>query len=307
METKPTSKRILITGASGFLGGNLALHFQREGWITWGAHHAHAAAFKDIQARVLDICLPDAIARILDEAKPDAVIHAAAMAAPDDCAADIPATRQINVQGPKLLATACAQRGIKLVFISTDLVFSGDKAFQIENDQPRPLGVYGKSKVDAEKEVLAATASKPLVARLPLLYGWGRGPAKGRNFAEQWLRLLLTGGRVQAFNDQFRTPLYVEDAAIGLRLCLEKNLEGIVHIAGPERVSRYDLGVKLAQVFSLPVESVLASSVNDVVYRDPRPSDVTLSINHLRESTGFSPRGLADGIEEMHQDLLRQA
>ena len=112
---------------------------------------------------------------------------------------------------------------------------------------------------------------------------------------------------MQAFNDQFRTPLYVEDAAIGLRLCLEKNLEGTVHIAGPERVSRYDLGVKLAQSFSLPVESVLATSVNDVVYRDPRPSDVTLSINHLKESTNFSPRGLADGIEEMHQDLLRQA
>jgi dTDP-4-dehydrorhamnose reductase len=300
-------KRVLITGASGFLGGNLALQFQRQGWTVWGTHHAHAAAFKDIQERVLDICVPEAIARVLDEAKPDAVIHTAAMAAPDDCAADVPATRQINVQGPKLLAGACAQRGIKLLFTSTDQVFSGAKAFQVEDDTVQPLGVYGKSKVDAEKEILSASAARPLVVRLPLMYGWGRGPAKGRNFAEKWLRTLLTGGKIQAFTDQWRTPLYVEDAATALRLLLEADLQGTVHVAGPDRVNRYELGVQLARAFSLPESGILASSVNDTVYRDPRPADVSLSIERLRQATGFTPLGMAAGVEEMHQDLLRQA
>ena len=302
-------KRVLITGVSGFLGSNLALHFQREGWATWGTHHSRAAAFKDIQERVLDVCLPDSIARILDEAQPDLVIHAAAMAAPDDCAADIPATRQINVQGPKLMAAACAQRGIKLVFTSTDLVFPGDRAFQTELDATRPLGVYGKSKVDAEQEVLAAAhgAARPLVARMALMYGWGRGVAKGRNLAEKWLKTLLTGGRAQSFTDQFRTALYVEDACVALRLAAEKDLQGLLHVAGPDRVSRYDLAVSLAKAFSLPPEAILAGSAQDVVFRDPRPLDLTLSIERLKQETGFTPRGMTAGVEEMHQDLLRQA
>jgi dTDP-4-dehydrorhamnose reductase len=143
--------------------------------------------------------------------------------------------------------------------------------------------------------------------RLPLMYGWGRGPAKGRNFAEKWLRALLTGGKVQAFTDQWRTPLYVEDAATALRLLLEKEAEGIVHVAGPDRVNRYELGLQLAKAFSLAPEAVIASSVNDTVYRDPRPADVSLSIEKLKTATGFTPLGMAAGIEEMHQDLLKQA
>jgi dTDP-4-dehydrorhamnose reductase len=299
--------RVLITGVSGFLGSNLALHFQREGWLVWGTHHAHAAAFKDIQERVLDICVPDEIARVLDEAKPDAVIHAAAMAAPDDCAADLPATRQINVQGPRLMAEACAARGIKLVFTSSDLVFAGDKPFQVETDAPSPLGVYGKSKADAEIEVLGASGCRPLAARMALMYGWGRGVAKGRNLAEKWLRTLLTGGRAQSFTDQFRTALYVEDACIALRLAIEKDLRGILHVAGPERVSRYDLAVNLARAFSLPPEAIIPGSALDVVFHDPRPLDLTLSVERLKTETGFTPRGMQAGVEEMHQDLLRQA
>ena len=300
-------KRILITGVSGFLGSNLALHFQREGWTVWGTHHSRANAFKDIQARILDICLPDEISRVLDEAKPEVVLHAAAMAHPDECADDIPATRQINVQGAKLMAQACAERGIKIVFTSTDLVFDGQKPFQVEGDVTHALGVYGKSKVDAEKEVLAATGAKPLVARMALMYGWGRGTAKGRNLAEKWLKTLLTGGRAQSFTDQFRTALYVEDACIALRKVIEAGLEGTVHIAGPERVSRYDLAVALAKAFSLAPEAILASSAQDVVMKDPRPLDLTLSIDHLIQSTGFTPRPMLAGVEEMHQDLLRQA
>jgi dTDP-4-dehydrorhamnose reductase len=265
----PTS--ILITGASGFLGGNLALHLQRHGFTVSGAYHERPVTFDGIETLALDVCLPDAMAEALDRVKPAAVIHTAAMAAPDACAADVPATRQINVQGPKLLAAACAARGIKMIFTSTDLVFSGERAFQSETDPVKPLGVYGRSKADAEIAVLDATAAKPLVMRLPLMYGWGRGPAKGRNFSEQWLRSLLTGGKIAAFTDQWRTPLYVEDAANALRLAVEKDLQGIVHVAGPDRVNRHDIGVKLAKAFSLPEASVIASSVNDVVYRDPPP------------------------------------
>jgi dTDP-4-dehydrorhamnose reductase len=299
--------RILITGVSGFLGSNLALHFQKQGWSVWGTHRSRPAAFTDVTERVLDICRPDEIARVLDEAKPDAVIHSAAMAAPDDCAADVPATRQINVQGPRLMAEACATRGIKLVFTSTDLVFAGDKPYQLETDPPKPLGVYGKSKVDAEVEVLGAGGARPVAARLALLYGWGRGAARGRNLAEQWLRQLLTSAKVQSFSDQFRTALYVEDACTALRLAVEKDLRGILHVAGPERVSRYELAVRLAREFSLPEDSVLAGSALDAVFRDPRPLDVTLNIDRLKNEAGFTPRGPAEGVKHMHEDLLSQA
>src|SRR4051812_11560690 len=112
--------KVLITGVSGFLGSNVAPHFARHGWEVWGTYHGNEPKFPGVTARRLDIVQPFLIASLLDEVKPDALIHAAAIADPEMAAADLPATRQINVQGSKLLAAACAERGIKFAFASTD-------------------------------------------------------------------------------------------------------------------------------------------------------------------------------------------
>lgn len=294
--------RALITGAGGFLGSNLAVHLRDHDWVVWGAHFSKAPGLKGVEERRLDICLPDAVEALVAEAKPDVVFHLAGLTKPDDCAADPPAARQINVQGAKLVALAAAAAGARVVFTSTDQVCDGSRALSAETDPARPLGVYGRSKLDAEAAVLEATQGKALVLRLALTYGWGRGAAKGRNFCEQWLRLILTGGRVAAFTDQWRTPIYAEDACLAMLAGATQGWDGVLNLAGPERAPRHDFAVRLASEFGFPAEAVQAASASDVVFRDPRPADASLSITRL-QGLGFEPRDISAGLKAMHTAL----
>jgi dTDP-4-dehydrorhamnose reductase len=294
--------RALITGAGGFLGSNLAVHLRDHDWVVWGTHYSKPAGLKGVEERRLDICLPDAVNALVAEAKPDVIFHLAGLTKPDDCAADPPAARQINVQGAKLVAQAAATAGARFVFTSTDQVFDGSRALSAESDPARPLGVYGRSKLDAEAAVMEATYGKALVLRLALTYGWGRGAAKGRNFCEQWLRLILTGGRVAAFTDQWRTPIYAEDACLAMLTGATQGWDGVLNLAGPERANRYDFAAQLAAEFGFPVEAVQAASASDVVFRDPRPADASLSITRL-QGLGFQPRSISEGLKSMHTAL----
>lgn len=296
------AERAFITGLSGFLGSSLAAHLGRHGWEVWGSYKEREPKLKGVEARHLDICLPEAWSTVLAEAKPKVVFHLAAQADPDTCAADVAATRQINVQGARFAAQAAAAVGAKLIFTSTDQVHDGSRALSSETDPANPLGVYGRSKFDAEGLVLAEAGAKPLVVRLALTYGWGRGAARGRNFAEKWIRTLLTGNRLAAFTDQFRTPVYGEDACTALRQAAEQDWQGLLNVAGPERASRHEFALKLAREFALPEALVQAASANDVVFRDRRPPDSSLGIKKLL-GLGLRPLGLDEGLKALHAEL----
>jgi dTDP-4-dehydrorhamnose reductase len=301
-EARAAGRRALITGLGGFLGSNRAVHLSRLGWTVWGTWHAKDPGLAGVEARHLDVCIPAEVEKLVGEARPDVVFHLAAIANPDACADDEPAARQINVQGAKIVALAARRSGARMVFTSTDQVFDGTRGLWKEADAPGPPGAYGRSKRDAEKAVLEASENGALVVRLALTYGWGRGGARGRNFAEQWLKTLLTGGSVPAFTDQWRTPIYGEDACEALRLGADQGWRGLLHLAGPERVTRHDFAVRLAREFGFPPEGMKAASLNDTVFRDPRPADASLDTAKLR-GLGFSPRGLDDGLKAMHLEL----
>jgi dTDP-4-dehydrorhamnose reductase len=293
--------RAFITGLGGFLGSNLAPHLQSMGWTVSGSWHRRDPQLKGVAGSHLNICLPEAVEAAVKAAKPDWVFHLAALADPDACAEDPSAARQINVQGAKLVAQAAVRAGARICFISTDQVFDGRRSHFSETDAPHPLGTYGRSKHDAEALVLEA-APKALVVRLALTYGWGRGAARGRNFCEKWIRTWLTGGRVAAFHDQYRTPLYAPDACEALRRAAENQTTGLLHLAGPERLSRLDFARRLAAEFHFPEEGIQAVSMGDVAFKDPRPADASLNIERLK-SLGFTPRGVDEGLRAMHADL----
>jgi dTDP-4-dehydrorhamnose reductase len=294
--------KVLVSGASGFLGSNLALEAVKRGHQVWGTYYKQPFQLKGIEASKLDICIPSAIEALFKEAQPDFVFHLAAMSKPDDCAKDEPACRQINVQGSKLLAEACAKSGAKLIFTSTDLVFDGSVHFTREEDEARPLGVYGRSKLDAEKAVLGVEGARAAVMRTVLMYGWGR--AAGRSFAETWLRQFLTSQPLRAFTDQYRCPVWAEDLCDVLLKAAEADLKGIYHTAGPERMNRYDFAKRLAVEFALNPDLVLPTSMADAVFDDPRPKECSLNIEKLQAALDYKPLGVADGLKRMHERLL---
>jgi dTDP-4-dehydrorhamnose reductase len=221
------------------------------------------------------------------EAQPDAAIHAAAMAAVSDCTRDLARAAAVNTGATGELAELCAAAGARLVFVSTDLVFDGERAPYREADEPAPLSVYGRTKAAAERAVLKSPGHA--VVRVSLLFG---PSINGRaNFFDKQIEALRGGQPVCLFHDEWRTPLGLATAAKALVAIADSNVGGIVHLGGPERMSRVEMGVRLARFLGIRAAGIEPAS-RQTAGGEPRPRDVSLDSTRWRQQfpTILSPR-----------------
>jgi len=247
--------RILLTGASGFLGHPLADELRRRGLRFVSAGRAGC----DVH---LDLADPDSIPAALGGTPADLVIHAAALASPAACEANPARADAVNHVASRRLAEWA---GGRIVLVSTDLVFDGTAARYAREAPATPLGAYARSKARAEEAVRAAGG---VVVRVPLLFG----PSfDGRRGVTDMIR--SAAGSLPLFTNEFRTPLHAADAARGLvELALARSGPGTLHLAGPERVSRYELGRRF-----LAASGLAGPRLDPVECTDPlRPRDVSL-------------------------------
>ncbi len=286
-------KRLLITGAGGFLGWNLCREL-RERWEIVGAARSRPVPMESVRSVVIDLTDPSAVRRMLLDVHPDGVIHAAAAAKPDYCQLHPKESARINVDVPILLADLCADAGIPLVFTSSDLVFDGRNPPYRENDPVSPLSVYGEQKVRAEEEILQRHPAAA-VCRMALMFGNG-GP-HGASFLEPMVRAMRQGEELKLFTDELRTPISGRDAALGLELAIRK-ASGLLHLGGPERISRYAFGSMISEVFDVHEPRFTPALQSEVSTPAPRPPDVSLdSSKALR--LGFRQTPLQKSLREL--------
>jgi dTDP-4-dehydrorhamnose reductase len=248
--------RVLVTGASGFLGPWVLAELRRRGCSVLTASRRVA----DLR---LDLADPDAIGDVV-AAQPAAVLHLAAMSRLADCAADPAAARAINADAAGALAVAF---GARLLLVSTDLVFDGRKAPYGPLAAVEPLSEYGASKAAGEELALQHGGR---VARLPLLFA-----ADARRGATGMIRGALRDRQLLGlFTNEYRTPLHCADAAVGLCDQLFA-FDGPprVHLPGPERLSRWELGQRFCAVHGLRTELLAPVECQD----SSRPIDVSLA------------------------------
>jgi dTDP-4-dehydrorhamnose reductase len=290
-------KKLLVTGASGFLGWNLC-QLAKEAWDVYGTYFSKTVEIPDVTVVKADLRDFQEIKRLFSEIGPAAVIHTAAQSSPNFCQTYPEESHSINVTASCNIAGLSADYGIPCVFTSTDLVFDGLNAPYRETDPVCPVSVYGEQKVMAEQG-MRSRYPKVALCRMPLMFGVA--PPTATSFIQPFIKILREGKELNLFSDEFRTPVSGVTAAKGLLLALEK-VEGLLHLGGKERVSRYDFGRLMVDALQLPQENLKACKQKDVPMAASRPPDVSLNSSKAF-ALGYEPLSLREELEVLRGKL----
>lgn len=288
-------KRLLVTGASGFLGWNLC-RAGRENYRLYGVVNRNGCPVSGIVTLRADLTDHGAVEKLFEQVQPEAVIHAAADADPNHCQLNPEESGAINVDATSFIVRQCRRFGIPCVIISTDLVFDGISPPFREDDPVNPLCIYGEQKVCAERRALDDYPEGVVVCRMPLMYG--DAPPHAGSFLQTMVAAMREGRRITLFTDEFRTPLSAADGAEGIFSALEKEARGVLHLGGPERLSRFEAGVVVAE--ALGIEPDIRKALrSDVVMAAPRPADVSLACDRTRAIISFSPGAMKQELGKL--------
>lgn len=269
--------RVLVTGASGQLGAYLLGRLVGEGHepIAWSGQTAGTRS--GVGLNRVDLAQRAQVERALADSMPDAVVHLAAIARADAVLRDPERARLVNVEATSLLADWCERHDRRFLYISTDLVFDGRAAPYREGDAPAPLMLYGRTKMEGERHV----GPRGLVVRPPLMYGPSRTGAPSA--FDQTIAALREGRPQTFFRDEYRTPLAYDTAAKALARLVASPCVGVLHLGGPERVSRHDLVRRVAEALGLDASLVRGEDQAEKTFPEPRPADVSLASGRLDE------------------------
>jgi dTDP-4-dehydrorhamnose reductase len=271
---------ILVVGAKGMLGHDLMEILPGE--------------VRGVDVDEIDITSFESTRRVLLTLKPSLVVNAAAYTDVDGCEANKDLAMQVNGEGVAHLALAALEIGAKLVHVSTDYVFAGDKVGPLlEDDLPNPLSVYGESKLAGELN--ARLVPDHLIVRTQWLYG-----LHGKNFVETMLRLAGDRDELAVVDDQIGTPTWTVDLSLAIRALVEAGCRGIYHAA--------NMGVCSWNGFARAIfeEAGLDIKVNPMTTQDlgrpaTRPLYSVLDCGKLMRDTGFQPEPWREALRKYLQ------
>ncbi len=291
-------KKLLVTGSSGFFGYNLCGYAQQT-WQVYGTYYNHKLNSDKINYVKVDVTNIDELQTIFEQIKPDAVIHLAAASKPNYCQNNAEDSYKINVTASVNIAKLCSEINIPCVFTSTDLVFDGLNPPYKESDPVSPISYYGEQKVKAEQEMLAIYP-KIVICRMPLMFGIPSPYAA--SFIEFFLKTFRERKKLSLFTDEYRTPVSGLTAAKGLLLALEKCEGEIINLGGKERISRYEFGHLMAEVFNFSQELITPCLQKDVVMAAPRSPDTSLD-SSKGFKLGYEPLSLKEELEQLKNKI----
>ncbi len=252
-------------------------------WQLHGTYHSNPVAIPGVEMHGIDLTQDRSLRTFLQTLNPAAIIHTAALSQPNACQDQPDLSYRINVQTSWTIADYCAAAQIPYVFTSSEQVFDGNHSPYGESDRPSPLNLYGEHKLAAEigiQERYPAAA----VCRMPLMYGVS---PTAPSFIQSFIQRLRSGELLQAFTDEIRTPVSGFDAARGLLIALEK-AQGIIHLGGQERLSRYEIAQILIKVLQIENAQIQPCLQADVQMAAARPRDLSMD-SAIAYSLGFNP------------------
>jgi dTDP-4-dehydrorhamnose reductase len=255
----------------------------------------HAKPLHDNSLEV-DIVNKEQVLSIFRKLRPNAVIHAAAETNVDKCETQKERALNVNVKGTQNVAEACDEVGAKLVHISTDYVFDGEKGHYKEEDKPNPISYYGLTKLEGERQVVAHCRNY-VILRTSVLYGWH--PWK-QNFATLVISQLRQNKEISVVEDHYNTPTLADNLAEMILQALQRDLKGLYHASGSERISRYEFAKKIAESFQLDSNLIQSAKMSQLAaWIAKRPRDSSLSTDKIRKQLRTRSLNITEGLDRM--------
>jgi dTDP-4-dehydrorhamnose reductase len=277
--------KTLVIGGSGLVGSNIVTIASESGD---DVHATYRSTETDRTASRLDKTDAEETLALVERVQPDAVIDTAAFHAVDDCETDRERAYAVNATGTRNTAVAADCVDAHFVYLSTDYVFPGDptEAPYREEDPVLPVNYYARAKYAGEQA--ARIPETATVLRPSVVYGESKP-----NFVTWALDELRADNGIDIVNDQVSSPTYAPDLARACLEVVERGLVGVYHATGPERCSRYEFTVALAERFGYDPSLVSPITTAELGQEAPRPADSSLDSSALYDALGwtFTPPG----------------
>ena len=289
--------KFLVTGSAGLIGSQVVKDLIKQNQTVYSCYHDK----KPLQGipTHLDLSDKNQIIQTLEEIKPDRIIHLAAMTGVDLCETEQELATTINTKSTEIIAKQAAKNNIFFLYVSTDYVFNGIDGMKKESDSPNPLGFYGKSKLGGEL-ALNKLASNWCIARTSTPFGIH--PTK-KSFP-LWIKENLDAKKeIPVLVDQFTTPTYVPNLSKMLIEIATRQINGIIHVSGATRISRYDLAELIAGKFNLDKNLLIPTKIDTMNWKAQRPKDSSLNTSLASENLNEQPQKIEKSLELFINEL----
>jgi len=290
--------KILITGSNGFLGSNLVRFFSAKQEYEVHKTSQHPSYFPEWSNFIVGDLLDEAfVDSLFSDIKPDLVINTVSLANVDLCEEDPELAYELTVRTAKNVAQAAKRNGSRLIYISTDHLFEGDKPMYSEDDMPAPVNVYGKMKVEAEL-ISRQIHSNTVIVRTNF-FGWSHS-YHTQTFGEWLYNSLNKKIPINLYTDYYFTPIEVTYLAEALESLALSDFTGIINVAGSQRCSKYEFGITMSEIFSLDPSVIHSGKIEINTFRAKRQKDLSLSTEKFRRIFGRKLPDIRESLKKFY-------
>ena len=287
-------KKILVTGTSGLLGSKIVEQARKHYEIipTYGTKPLFLNSVK------MDITDERNVRRVFNNFMPDIVVHPAADTNVDRCEVEKKHAWEVNAEGTRNIAKVCDRMKAKIVYVSTDYVFDGDKGLYTEKEEPNPANYYGLTKLEGEKYV-TEMCKDHVIVRTSVLYGWH--PWKS-NFVKWVIQSLTENKQISVVNDHYNSPTLAYNLAEVILGIIKKDLKGLYHTAGSERINRFEFALKIAKTFYLDASLIRPIEMRELkAWVAKRPRDSSLCVDKIPKELKTKLLNVREGLKKMKE------
>jgi len=286
-------KKILVTGSAGLIGMQIVRDLLENNFEVYSCYNNTKPELGIITH--LDLSKKKDIINTINKIEPDTIIHLAAITDVELCESESELAKKINTDATEILAKEAEKNNIFLMYMSTDYVFDGKIGMKKEEDEPNPINVYGKTKLDGEK-ILKKINTPNVIVRTSTPFGMH---SKKMSFPFWIKKNIESKKEIKILMDQYTSPSYVPDISKMVIEIINKKITGIIHIAGSSRISRYEFAKMIAKKMNYSKEFFKPIKMKQMDWNAQRPIDSSLDITKSNKILKIKPKKLEDSIELM--------